>query len=125
MAGTDDYAEYMTVSFYGLALGYTALAVVALVQLIRIERRVPEYGWTTQKVFHLLNFLVCLLRALVLGFNTQLQSGHQALLKCLLFDLPGIHLHVRTLLCELLQSPSRSRVLRPFFKLNNMCFWIL
>ena len=27
-------------------------------QLIRIELRVPEYGWTTQKVFHLLNFVV-------------------------------------------------------------------
>jgi hypothetical protein len=28
------------------------------VQLIRIQLRVPEYGWTTQKVFHLLNFIV-------------------------------------------------------------------
>lgn len=28
------------------------------VQLIRIELRVPEYGWTTQKVFHLMNFIV-------------------------------------------------------------------
>ncbi len=28
------------------------------IQLIRIELRVPEYGWTTQKVFHLLNFIV-------------------------------------------------------------------
>jgi hypothetical protein len=27
------------------------------VQLARIQLRVPEYGWTTQKVFHLLNFL--------------------------------------------------------------------
>lgn len=27
-------------------------------QLIRIELRVPEYGWTTQKVFHLMNFVV-------------------------------------------------------------------
>lgn len=29
------------------------------VQLLRIHLRVPEYGWTTQKVFHLLNALVC------------------------------------------------------------------
>lgn len=86
----DANSEYEEASFYGLALGYTALAVVALVQLIRIERRVPEYGWTTQKVFHLLNFLVCLLRALVLGFDMQLQTMHEALLKCLLFDLPGL-----------------------------------
>lgn len=28
------------------------------IQLIRIELRVPEYGWTTQKVFHLMNFIV-------------------------------------------------------------------
>lgn len=28
------------------------------IQLIRIQLRVPEYGWTTQKVFHLLNFIV-------------------------------------------------------------------
>lgn len=28
------------------------------IQLIRIQLRVPEYGWTTQKVFHLMNFVV-------------------------------------------------------------------
>lgn len=28
------------------------------VQLIRIQLRVPEHGWTTQKVFHLMNFIV-------------------------------------------------------------------
>lgn len=28
------------------------------IQLVRIQMRVPEYGWTTQKVFHFLNFLV-------------------------------------------------------------------
>lgn len=27
-------------------------------QLVRIQLRVPEYGWTTQKVFHLMNFVV-------------------------------------------------------------------
>ena len=26
--------------------------------MLRIEARVPEYGWTTQKVFHLMNFVV-------------------------------------------------------------------
>lgn len=59
-------------SFYGLAFAYSILAVVALVQLVRIERRVPEYGWTTQKVFHLLNLLVCSLRAGVMTFRSQL-----------------------------------------------------
>ena len=33
------------------------------VQLVRIQMRVPEYGWTTQKVFHLLNFLCMGMRA--------------------------------------------------------------
>jgi len=28
------------------------------IQLIRIQLRVPEIGWTTQKVFHLMNFIV-------------------------------------------------------------------
>lgn len=28
------------------------------IQLIRIQMRVPEFGWTTQKVFHLMNFVV-------------------------------------------------------------------
>ncbi|KAF5793756.1 hypothetical protein HanXRQr2_Chr08g0320021 [Helianthus annuus] len=29
-----------------------------MIQLIRIQLRVPEYGWTTQKVFYLINFIV-------------------------------------------------------------------
>nr|GMD65521.1 tobamovirus multiplication protein 3 [Ipomoea batatas]GMD67718.1 tobamovirus multiplication protein 3 [Ipomoea batatas] len=44
--------------FHALAILYGFVAAVALVQLIRIQMRVPEYGWTTQKVFHFLNFLV-------------------------------------------------------------------
>lgn len=39
------------------AVLYGVLSIIALVQLVRIQLRVPEYGWTTQKVFHLLNFL--------------------------------------------------------------------
>ena len=33
------------------------IALAAGAQLVRIQVRVPEYGWTTQKVFHLLNLL--------------------------------------------------------------------
>ncbi|KAM0823094.1 hypothetical protein ACQ4PT_071096 [Festuca glaucescens] len=44
--------------FHALAVLYGIVSVVALIQLIRIECRVPEYGWTTQKVFHFLNFVV-------------------------------------------------------------------
>lgn len=44
---------------YILAVLYLSLGATALVQLIRIQLRLPEYGWTTQKVFHLLN-VMCL-----------------------------------------------------------------
>ncbi|RXH99383.1 hypothetical protein DVH24_011708 [Malus domestica] len=44
--------------FYALCASYALVSSVALFQLIRIELRVPEYGWTTQKVFHLMNFIV-------------------------------------------------------------------
>ncbi|CAL5410760.1 unnamed protein product [Camellia sinensis] len=44
--------------FYSLCAAYALVSSVALIQLIRIELRVPEYGWTTQKVFHLMNFIV-------------------------------------------------------------------
>jgi hypothetical protein len=59
---------------YGLAAGYGAIALVAALQLVRIQMRVPEYGWTTQKVFHLLNFLVAGLRVVV--FTTWAKVSH-------------------------------------------------
>ncbi|XP_031390933.1 tobamovirus multiplication protein 1 isoform X2 [Punica granatum] len=57
--------------FYSLCGAYALVASVALIQLIRIELRVPEYGWTTQKVFHLMNFVVNGVRAVVFGFHNQ------------------------------------------------------
>lgn len=59
------------------------------VQIIRIQVRVPEYGWTTQKVFHLLNFLVSTLRALVFAFRQSVQTL-AALPRTVLLDLPGL-----------------------------------
>lgn len=38
---------------------------VALVQLIRIHARVPEYGMTTQKLFHILNCVTAVARCIV------------------------------------------------------------
>uniref|UniRef100_A0A7S2QVE3 THH1/TOM1/TOM3 domain-containing protein n=1 Tax=Chlamydomonas chlamydogama TaxID=225041 RepID=A0A7S2QVE3_9CHLO len=75
---------------YGLAGAYGLIAAVALVQLARIQLRVPEYGWTTQKVFHLLNCLVCLLRGGVLVFRPQLDNINPTALKVALLDLPGL-----------------------------------
>ena len=63
-------------------------------QLIRIQQRVPDYGWTTQKVFHLLNFLFCVLRCVSFALYPLLnklkdKNVHQAVAKLVVFDLPG------------------------------------
>lgn len=78
-----------TVASDGLAGGYAILAVVALVQIIRIQIRVPEYGWTTQKVFHLLNFIVALLRAVVFALQPELQNV-SSYVRAILLDFPGL-----------------------------------
>ncbi|KAL0321139.1 UNVERIFIED_CONTAM: Tobamovirus multiplication protein 1 [Sesamum radiatum] len=62
--------------FFTLCGVYALVSAVALIQLIRIELRVPEYGWTTQKVFHLMNFVVNGVRAVVFGFHKQVFLFH-------------------------------------------------
>jgi len=56
-----------TAAWASLAGAYAALAAIAAVQLARVHGRVPEFGWTTQKVFHALNAGVGLARAAVFG----------------------------------------------------------
>ncbi|CAN1222378.1 Tobamovirus multiplication protein 1 [Linum grandiflorum] len=65
--------------FYSLSAAFSLVSLIALIQLIRIELRVPEYGWTTQKVFHLMNFIVNGVRALVFGFHMQVFGLHPKL----------------------------------------------
>lgn len=77
-------------AFDGLAVAYGLIATVALVQIIRIQFRVPEYGWTTQKVFHLLNFLVCGVRCCVFALRQQVQTLPSALVQAVLLGLPGL-----------------------------------
>ncbi|QCD79726.1 hypothetical protein DEO72_LG2g40 [Vigna unguiculata] len=55
--------------FFFLCAAYALVASIALAQLVRIEVRVPEYGWTTQKIFHLMNFVVNGVRAVVFGLH--------------------------------------------------------
>ncbi|XP_009363185.2 tobamovirus multiplication protein 1 [Pyrus x bretschneideri] len=76
--------------FYALCASYALVSSVALFQLIRIELRVPEYGWTTQKVFHLMNFIVNGVRAIVFGFHGQVFQLHPRVLILVLLDLPGL-----------------------------------
>ncbi|GMH16392.1 hypothetical protein Nepgr_018233 [Nepenthes gracilis] len=60
------------------------------VQLVRIQLRVPEYGWTTQKVFHLMNFVVNGLRAIVFRLYKKVFRLRLDVLKMILMDLPGL-----------------------------------
>ncbi|KAL5578875.1 hypothetical protein UlMin_011317 [Ulmus minor] len=76
--------------FYTLCAAYALVSSVALVQLIRIELRVPEYGWTTQKVFHLMNFVVNGVRAIVFGFHKQVFLLNPKVLTLVLLNLPGL-----------------------------------
>ncbi|XVE91779.1 hypothetical protein REPUB_Repub01dG0041300 [Reevesia pubescens] len=76
--------------FHILAALYALVAAVALVQLIRIQLRVPEYGWTTQKVFHFLNFLVNGVRTLVFVFRRNVQNLHPEIVQHILLDMPSL-----------------------------------
>ncbi|KAL3355600.1 hypothetical protein AABB24_016662 [Solanum stoloniferum] len=76
--------------FYSLSAAFALVSTVALIQLIRIELRVPEYGWTTQKVFHLMNFVVNGVRAVVFGFHKEVFLFHPKVLTLVLLDLPGL-----------------------------------
>ncbi|KAG9454083.1 hypothetical protein H6P81_006987 [Aristolochia fimbriata] len=76
--------------FFFLCAAYALVSSVALIQLIRIELRVPEYGWTTQKVFHLMNFIVNGVRAVVFGFHKQVFFFKPRVFTLVLLDLPGV-----------------------------------
>jgi hypothetical protein len=76
--------------FHVLAALYGFVSAIALVQLIRIECRVPEYGWTTQKVFHFLNFLVNGVRSIVFVLRRNVQLIHPEILQHVLLDMPGL-----------------------------------
>ena len=54
----------------------------------------PDYGWTTQKVFHLLNFVFCVIRCVSFSVYTLLQdlnddNDKEVVVKLIVFDLPG------------------------------------
>jgi hypothetical protein len=52
--------------------------------------RVPEYGWTTQKVFHFLNFVVNGVRAVVFVFRRNVQFMQPEILQHILLDIPSL-----------------------------------
>ncbi|KAJ8759644.1 hypothetical protein K2173_009291 [Erythroxylum novogranatense] len=86
----NESVEWQDSIFHVLAVLYGLVAVVALVQLVRIQLRVPEYGWTTQKVFHFLNFLVNGVRCVVFVFRRDVQHIRPVILQHILLDLPSL-----------------------------------
>ncbi|CAO2831152.1 unnamed protein product [Amaranthus hypochondriacus] len=76
--------------FHILAILYGIVSAVALVQLIRIQSRVPEYGWTTQKVFHFLNFFVNGVRCIVFLFRRDVQLLQPEIVQHIMLDLPSL-----------------------------------
>ncbi|KAL9265063.1 Tobamovirus multiplication protein 1-like protein [Drosera capensis] len=86
----NDSTQWQDRIFFALCSAYGIVSLVALIQLIRIQLRVPEYGWTTQKVFHLMNFIVNGVRAIVFGCHKFIFSLTPKVLTSLLLDLPGL-----------------------------------
>lgn len=83
---SDDFNMYKM-----LAIGYGIIALIALVQIIRIQIRVPEFGWTTQKVFHLLNFFCASARCAIFAIRNPCEDFfHSELWQSVLLDLPGL-----------------------------------
>ncbi|XP_013589698.1 PREDICTED: tobamovirus multiplication protein 1-like isoform X2 [Brassica oleracea var. oleracea] len=76
--------------FFSLCGVYALVSAFALVQLVRIQMRTREYGWTTQKLFHLLNFVVHGVRAVLFGFHHQVFLMHPKVFCWILLDLPGL-----------------------------------
>ncbi|XP_071686276.1 tobamovirus multiplication protein 3-like [Rutidosis leptorrhynchoides] len=81
---SQDLILHVLAAFYGI------VALVALVQLIRIQVRVPEYGWTTQKVFHFLNVLVNGVRCLIFVFHHDVEQLKPEIVQHILLDVPSL-----------------------------------
>ncbi|CAL5224071.1 g6696 [Coccomyxa viridis] len=86
----DDDPKWQEYVFVALSVVYGVLAVVCLIQLCRIQIRAPVAGWTTQKVFHLLNAFVCILRCVVFALRDKVSDVHPRAVQSVLLDLPGL-----------------------------------
>ncbi|KQK00796.1 hypothetical protein BRADI_3g51850v3 [Brachypodium distachyon] len=76
--------------FWALAALYGLVAASSFIQVARIQQRVPEYGWTTQKVFQFLNFVVNGARCSVFAFRRQVQQVNPQIFQHVILDLPGL-----------------------------------
>ncbi|XP_055814097.1 tobamovirus multiplication protein 1-like [Solanum dulcamara] len=78
--------------FFSLCASYALVSIVALIQLVRIHLRVPQYGWTTQKVFNQMNFIANGVGAIVFEFHKHifLFYPNKVLLTRAILDLQGL-----------------------------------
>ncbi|XP_042478676.1 tobamovirus multiplication protein 1-like isoform X1 [Macadamia integrifolia] len=86
----NDFIGWQHGIFFSLSAAYALLSTVALIQLIRIELRFPEYGWTAQKIFHLMNFILNGVRATAFGFYKLVFLLKPKVFIFVLVDLPGL-----------------------------------
>ncbi|KAG0548796.1 hypothetical protein BDA96_01G198200 [Sorghum bicolor] len=86
----NDSPAWQDGAFFSLSAAYALVSAVALIQLIRIQLRVPEIGWTTQKVFHLMNFIVNGVRSIIFGFHAYVFLLQRKVYTLVLLDLPGL-----------------------------------
>ena len=124
------------VTFWILAGLYGMIALAAFVQLVRIHVRVPEYGMTTQKLFHILNCITAAARCVVFALWYKIiaigkDSGGSTLVNVLL-DFPSLLFFTTYTLLVLFwseiynQARSMSTsMLRPIFIITNAFVYIV
>ncbi|MED6185272.1 E3 ubiquitin-protein ligase tom1 [Stylosanthes scabra] len=134
----DESRQWQRGIYYALCAAYATVSIIAIVQLSRIHMRVPEYGWTTQKVFHLMNFVVNGLRAFTFGLYKTLYAIRPKSLERVLMEVPSLLFFSTYTLLVLfwaeIYHQARSepaQKLRPayfvingFIYLIQICFWI-
>lgn len=86
----DESEDWQKGIYYALSASYALISLIALVQLIRIQIRVPEFEWTTQKGFHLMNFVVNGLRAILFGLYKSVFLIRAKVLELVVMEIPGL-----------------------------------
>ncbi|KAG7011401.1 Tobamovirus multiplication protein 1 [Cucurbita argyrosperma subsp. argyrosperma] len=103
--GIDESEQWQKGIYSALSSSYGLLSIIALVQLIRIQIRVPEFEWTTQKGFHLMNFIVngckiylifylmsfiLTVRAIIFGLYKSVFLIRPKVLEMVVMEIPGL-----------------------------------
>ncbi|KAG6522692.1 hypothetical protein ZIOFF_019843 [Zingiber officinale] len=119
-------SQWQDAAFYSLCAAYSCVSAFALIQVVRNQLRSPEYGWTTQKVFHFMNFMVNGVRALVFGFHKHVFLLRPRVFALVLLDLPGLLFFSTYTLLVLYWAEIYHQVSIPsvFNWQTGVCIWI-